>query len=63
MFEKKKTSFSKLAWTFGAGIVTGAVLGLFYAPMTGKKLQKKVNDITDKVIDRVEDFQKRVVNG
>lgn len=65
MFEKKKT-FSKFAWTFGFGLVTGTVIGLLYAPMTGKKLQKKVVDVTEKVFDKVEDFQaqvKRVANA
>jgi gas vesicle protein len=59
MFEKK-TSFAKFAFTFGFGIVAGTVIGLLYAPMTGKKLQKKVADVTEKVFDRVEDFQAQV---
>ena len=60
MFGTKKTSFAKFAWTFGVGLVAGAALGLLYAPMTGKKLQKKVNDLTEKVFDKVEDFQASV---
>jgi gas vesicle protein len=44
-----KWSFKKYAFTFGAGIVAGAVLGLLYAPVTGKKLQKKVLDVTDEL--------------
>jgi gas vesicle protein len=31
--------------------VTGAAVALLYAPMTGRKMQKKVGDVTDKVID------------
>ena len=62
MFEKK-ASFAKFAWTFGFGVVAGTVIGLLYAPMTGKKLQKKVVDVTEKVFDKVEDFQKKVANG
>ena len=62
MFEKK-SSFGKFVFTFGFGLVAGTVIGLLYAPMTGKKFQKKVVDVTEKVFDKVEDFQKKVVNG
>jgi gas vesicle protein len=44
-----KWIFKKYAFTFGAGIVAGAILGLLYAPVTGKKLQKKVLDVTDEL--------------
>jgi gas vesicle protein len=56
----KKTAFTKFAFIFGAGLITGTVLGLLYAPMTGKKLQKKVASVTDKVIDKVDDLQQTV---
>ena len=49
MFEKKN-SFAPFLWTFGAGIVTGAVIALVFTPVTGKNFQKKV-------ADKVEDFQ------
>ncbi len=52
----------RFAFTFGAGVVTGAVLALLYTPITGKKLQKKVADLTDKVIDKVDDMQQSVRN-
>lgn len=48
MFEKK-TTFKKFAFTFLGGVVTGAVLGLLYAPVTGKKMQKKVAEVSDQV--------------
>src|SRR5579872_3672887 len=48
MFEKKAT-FKKFAFTFLGGVLAGAVLGLLYAPVTGKKLQKKVADVSDQV--------------
>jgi gas vesicle protein len=48
MFGQKFT-FKKYALTFGAGMVAGAILGLLYAPVTGKKLQKKVLDVTDEL--------------
>lgn len=53
----KKTAFTKFAFTYGAGLIIGTVLGLLYAPMSGKKLQKKVAGVTDKVIDKVDDLQ------
>ncbi|HUJ15859.1 MAG TPA: hypothetical protein VL284_18870 [Thermoanaerobaculia bacterium] len=48
MFEKK-TSFKAFAFTFLGGVLTGAIVGLLYAPVTGKKMQKKVADVTDQV--------------
>ena len=48
MFEKKP-AFKKFAFTFLGGVLTGAVLGLLYAPITGKKLQKKVAEVSDQV--------------
>lgn len=62
MFEKK-TSFAKFAFTFGFGLVAGAAIGLLYAPFPGKKMQKKVVDVTERVFDKVENFQKKVANG
>lgn len=50
MFERK-TSFGKLFLTFALGAATGAAVALLYAPMTGRKMQKRVGDVTDKVID------------
>jgi len=48
MFEKKPV-FKKFAFTFLGGVITGAVIGLLYAPITGKKMQKKVAEVTDQV--------------
>ena len=59
MFGSKGT-FKNYAFTFGAGIVAGAVLGLLYAPFNGKKMQKKVVDVTDQVIDKVDELQQKV---
>jgi hypothetical protein len=33
------------------------------APMTGRKMQKKVSDITEKVIDKVDDFKGAVLRA
>jgi gas vesicle protein len=51
----KTSSFKSFAYTFVLGALTGAAVALFYAPMTGKKMQRKVADVTDKVRDVVED--------
>ena len=48
MFSNKPV-FKKYAFTFLGGVVAGAVIGLLYAPVTGKRLQKKVADVTDQV--------------
>lgn len=53
-------SFRKYAFTFAFGVAAGAILGLLYAPITGKKMQKRVGDVTDQVIDKVEELQQKV---
>lgn len=60
MFNKNKTNYTALIFTFIGGALTGAALALLYAPMTGKKMQKKVADVADKVVDKVEDLQEQV---
>jgi hypothetical protein len=50
----KNNSFKSFALTFAIGAVAGAALALLYAPMTGTKMQKKVADATEKVIEVVE---------
>lgn len=60
MFFQKKTSFATLAITFTIGAIAGGVGALLLAPMTGKKLQQKVADVTGKVIDKVDGLQQTV---
>jgi gas vesicle protein len=60
MFLKKKTSFGAYAITFAIGAAAGALAALFLAPMTGKKLQRRFADVTEKVIDKVDDLQQTV---
>jgi gas vesicle protein len=61
MFSRKqKFPFGKVALSFGLGAISGAVIALLYAPVTGKKLQKKIADVTDNVLDKVEDVQATV---
>ena len=54
------STLEKFAFTFAAGAITGAVLALLYTPITGKKLQRKVSDVADRVADKVEDIQDSV---
>lgn len=60
MFNKKSNfkSFKRYAsfgLTFVGGAVAGAAVALLFAPMTGKKMQKKVANATEKVKDAVGD--------
>lgn len=56
MFERKKNSILKSASFFVFGGLVGAAAALLFAPMTGKKMQRKLTDVTGKVIDKVEDL-------
>ena len=47
----------KYVSSFLAGFTVGAGLALIFAPMPGKKMQKKVAGITNRVIDKVDDFK------
>lgn len=49
----RKPNYKAYAWTFASGLVAGAILGLFYAPLTGKKMQKKVIETVEEFGDRV----------
>ena len=56
MFSRKqKFPVGKVAVGFGIGAFAGAVLALLYAPMPGKKLQKKIAGVTDDILEKVED--------
>lgn len=59
MFNKKSNA-STLLFTFVGGVIAGAAVALLFAPMTGKKLQKKVSNVADKVVDKVDDLQDKV---
>ncbi len=56
MFDRKKNSSLTFVWFFVSGAVTGAAVALLFAPMTGKKMQKRLTDATEKVMTRVEDL-------
>ena len=56
MFNRKqKFPLGKVAASFGIGALAGAVIALLYAPLTGKKMQKKVASVTGDLIEKVED--------
>jgi gas vesicle protein len=61
---KQKFPFGKVAAGFGIGALAGAIVALLYAPTTGKKMQKKLANVTgdllEKVEDKVEDVQATV---
>jgi gas vesicle protein len=65
MFSRKqKFPFGKLAVAFGIGAIAGSVAALLLTPLTGKKMQKKIANVTEdlfeKVEDKVEDVQATV---
>ena len=51
----ERSSIGSYALTFALGAFAGAAVALMFAPMTGKKMQRKVADVTEKVRDVVED--------
>ncbi|MGZ7080281.1 MAG: YtxH domain-containing protein [Thermoanaerobaculia bacterium] len=55
MFTKKENRFGLYALTFGLGAITGAAVALLFAPYPGKKMQKKVSNATDRVLEAVEE--------
>jgi hypothetical protein len=56
MFSRKqKFPFGKVAAGFGIGAFSGAVIALLYAPLTGKKMQKKIAAVTENLIEKVEE--------
>lgn len=63
MFNKRnRSTFLSFAVTFTLGAAFGATVALLYAPMTGRKMQRKVADVTGKVRNVVEDSVDNVQN-
>ena len=58
--KKQKFPVGKVAASFGIGAVAGAVVALLYAPLTGKKMQKKLAGVTEDLLEKVEDVQAKV---
>ncbi|HEX6100413.1 MAG TPA: YtxH domain-containing protein [Thermoanaerobaculia bacterium] len=43
--------------SFLVGLIVGAGVALLVTPMSGKKMQRKVADIGERVIDKVDDLK------
>lgn len=43
--------------SFLAGFVVGAGVALLLTPMSGKKMQRKMADIGERVVDKVDDLK------
>lgn len=64
MFNRKpKFPVAKVTTGFIVGAISGAVAALLFAPMTGKKLQKKISGVTDDVVEKIEDGVQQVQAG
>ncbi len=58
----KKSRFSSFALTAALGAVAGAAVALLYAPMTGRKMQKRVANVTERLVDALEGSVDNVQN-
>lgn len=56
----KNNGFISYGLTFVLGVLTGTILGLLFAPMTGQKMQKKVVNAKDRMFTAVEDSVENV---
>lgn len=54
-------SVPKYVSSFAVGFAVGAGLTLIYAPMTGKKMQRRIVRIGERVSDKVEDMKAAIV--
>ena len=50
-------SLPKYVSSFLIGFAVGAGVALMLTPMPGKKMQRKVADISDRIIDKLDDFK------
>lgn len=51
-----RLSYPKYVSSFAIGFVIGGSVALLFTPVPGKKMQRKVGDLTDRVIDKVDDL-------
>lgn len=64
MFSRKpKFPYGKVATSFSLGALVGAVLALLYAPLTGKKLQKKIANRVEETVDDVQATVRRIAKA
>jgi gas vesicle protein len=59
---KSPLMLRKYAFTFGFGIIAGAILGLLYAPVPGQKMQKRIGDVRDQV-DELQQKVRKIANA
>lgn len=50
-------SLPKYVSSFLVGAAVGAGFTLMFAPTSGKRMQRKVADIADRVVDKVDDLK------
>ena len=62
MFTEKR-SFGSYVWTFALGALTGATVALLFAPMTGKKMQRKVANATERFVSWMNAFVTHGLSG
>ncbi|MGZ5433233.1 MAG: YtxH domain-containing protein, partial [Thermoanaerobaculia bacterium] len=60
---KAKTPYTAFSLFFLVGSVIGATVALFFAPTTGRKLQKQFKSVLDDGVENVQSMVKRVVNA
>lgn len=53
----KPLRVAKYVSSFAVGFIVGAGVALMLAPQPGKKLQRKVANIADRVMDKVDDLK------
>jgi gas vesicle protein len=63
MFWKPKPNYKLYSITFFAGALTGAVVALLYAPMTGRKMKGQIKEALDSSVENVQSIVRRVVNA
>jgi gas vesicle protein len=52
-----ENDLEKLLIGFGAGLLIGGMIGLLFAPYSGKELRMKLADVADDVSDRISRFK------
>ena len=63
-FQKQKFPVGQVAAAFGLGAIAGSAVALLFTPLTGKKMQKKLanaaEDLVENVQEKFEDVQAQV---